>query len=249
MQFNIKSAMEYSSKLKNVISEVETSLRVNSVLTNRFASVEDSVNNIPAANNGIYKATVTHKKSTLNTILNKELADETVEVGATTDLAKLNPDDRLRLLDDLINERARIDYEIENIKNNSKITDAFSGREVTYDLGCQINKMYREYNSQVLQGLVEMNTELETTINGKMTDVSNTSDKGAVVVNYPIEISAKSNVNNKAVLEKYDDINNRCTINSAKLSEVEISKYFEFTPNFNLNPSIRSLIEKYQPSK
>ena len=53
----------------------------------------------------------------------------------------------------------------------------------------------------------------------------------------------------KDVLKQYDEINNKCTINSAKLSEVEISKFFEYEPKFNLNPSIRSLIEKYKEVK
>ena len=101
----------------------------------------------------------------------------------------------------------------------------------------------------VLRGLVEMDSTLKTTVTGKMTVVSGSDDKGSALVSYPIEIEAKSNVTNTDVLKQYDEINNKCTINSAKLSEVEISKFFEYEPKFNLNPSIRSLIEKYKEVK
>ena len=112
-----------------------------------------------------------------------------------------------------------------------------------------MRQMYREYNQGVLRGLVEMDSTLKTTVTGKMTVVSGSDDKGSALVSYPIEIEAKSNVTNTDVLKQYDEINNKCTINSAKLSEVEISKFFEYEPKFNLNPSIRSLIEKYKEVK
>ena len=248
MKFNIKSAMEYSSKLKNVICDVSNSLRANTSLINRYSNDND-VNEIPAVNNGIYTGTITHKKSQLNNVIGKNLDDEVIKVEPTSDLSQLSPDIRLKLLNDLMQERANIDYEIETIKNGSKIVDEFTGKEVTYDLGCQINKMYREYNQGVLRGLVEMDSILKTTVTGKMTVVSGSDDKGSALVSYPIEIEAKSNVTNTDVLKQYDEINNKCTINSAKLSEVEISKFFEYEPKFNLNPSIRSLIEKYKEVK
>ena len=49
MKFNIKSAMEYSSKLKNVICDVSNSLRANTSLINRYSNDND-VNEIPAVN-------------------------------------------------------------------------------------------------------------------------------------------------------------------------------------------------------
>lgn len=244
MKFNIKSAMEYSSKLKNVINEVSNSLRVNSSLINRYGAGEN-INDVPAVNNGIYSAKIIHHKSNINEVAGKNLTDEVVEVSAISDLAQLSPDVRLKLLNDLITERISIDYEIENIKNSSKITDEFTKKEVTYDLGCQINKMYREYNLSVLRDLVEMDSTLKTTINGRMTVVSGI-DNESLAVSYPIDIEATSRVTSANVLNQYDEINNKCTINSAKLSEVEISKFFEYEPKFNLNPSIRSLIEKYK---
>ncbi len=249
MKFNIKSAMDYSSKLKNVIHEVERSLRVVTSLEGSSFS-NNSINYVPAADDGMYKATITHKKSNLKSTVGRTFEDEEIKVEGSSDLAKLSPDTRLQLLNDLMIERVNIDYLIETTKNNSKITDEFSGKEVTYDLGCQINKMYREYNQNILRDIVEMDTELEKTTNGKVITVINadTADK-PTAFEYPITIKATSNVNNKAVLNKYDEINDKCTLNSAKLSEVEISKFFEFEPKFNLNPSVRSLIEKYKEEK
>lgn len=245
MKFNIKSAMEYSSKLKNAINDVERSLRINPVLMNRYGG-DEGVNNVPAVQNGIYSATITHHKSKVNDAVGVRLTDEEIKVEATADLAKLNPSVRLKLLKDLMEERANIDYNIESIKNSSTITDAFTGKEVTYDLGCQINKMYREYNSEVLKALVEMDSTLTTTYDGKLTVVSNSTDKSSATVFYPIDIEAKSNVDSSEVLKEYETINDKCIENSTNLSAVEISKFFEYEPKFNLNPSIRSLIEKYK---
>ena len=105
--------------------------------------------------------------------------------------------------------------------------------------------MYREYNSNILKDIVEMDSKLEMTTNGKVITVINSEDK-PTAFEYPVEIEATANVNSKEVLKKYDEINDKCTLNSAKLSEVEISKFFDFEPKFNLNPSVRSLIEKYK---
>lgn len=244
MKFNIKSAMDYSSKLKNVIHEVERSLRIATSLEgNRFST--NNVNNVPAAENGMYKAKITHKKSNLRDTVGRTFNDEVINVEGASDLAKLSPDVRLKLLNDLMEERVQIDYLIETTKNGSKIIDEFSGKEVTYDLGCQINKMYREYNSNILKDIVEMDSKLEMTTNGKVITVINSEDK-PTAFEYPVEIEATANVNSKEVLKKYDEINDKCTLNSAKLSEVEISKFFDFEPKFNLNPSVRSLIEKYK---
>ena len=248
MKFNIKSAMDYSSKLKNATYEIEVSLRTNGSLVNRYGS-SDEINDVPATDNGIYKATITHERSKISELAGKTFTDETIDVSASNDLAKLNPNIRLKLLSDLMKERTNIDYQIETIKNNSKIEDEFSGKEVTYDLGCQINKMYREYNTNVLKPLVEMNSELQTTINGKITVMTSQEDKTSSTFNYPIVIKAKSEVDQKDILKKYDDINNKCTLNSAKLSAVEISQFFDFEPKFNLNPSVRSLIEQYKEVK
>lgn len=239
MKFNIKTAMEYSSKLKNLTNEVENSLGVNSALTSRYDS--DSTD-VPATSNGLYSATVTHKKASLNKVLGKVLEDEVIEVKAKIDLAKVSPATRLQMINDLIEEREKIDYEIETAKNSNKIVDEFSGKEITYDFGCQVNKEYRKLLDAVLQPLINMNEELSTTINGRMIDIS--GEKSSVVV-YPIDIVAKSNVDSDEVLKQFEDIDNKVKLNSAKLSEVQITKYFEFEPKFNLNPSVRSLLQTY----
>ena len=239
MKFNIKTAMEYSSKLKNLVNDVESSLIVDSHLVNRY---DNDSNDVPATANGLYTATVTHKKSTLNKVLGKELEDETVEVKAKMDLPKVSPEIRLQMIQDLIEERGKIDYEIETAKNSNKIIDEFSGKEVTYDFGCQTNKEYRKFIDTILQPLTNMNEELSTTINGRMIDV--TGEKSSVVV-YPVEIVAKSNIDNNEVLKQFEEMNNKVKLNSTKLSEVQITKYFEFEPKFNLNPSIRGLIQAY----
>lgn len=246
MKFNIKTATKYSSELKEITLNLQTQLRVNSSLVpSRYSMSDDVANSIPATNNGFYTATVTHKKSTLNDVLDKELSDEIIEVSATSDFAKIDPNVRLQMLQDVIEERARIDYEIEKIKNTCTLTDSFSGKELTYDLGCQINAMYREYAKSVLENIVEMNSTLTTTLNGKIADVSKSGDKGNMALTYPIEIEAKSNVDTKAILNRLDDIRNKINENSVKLSELEITNHFDFEPKFSLNLSIRSLIEKY----
>lgn len=245
MKFNIKSAVKYSSALKNIILEVENSLRVNNSLVNRFGG-NDEVNSVPAANNGIYKATITHQKSKIENDISKKLDDEVINVEATGDFTKIDPATRLQILNDLIVERTHIDYEIEQIKNNSKIVDEFSGKELTYDLGCQINSLYREYKEGVLKPLVDMESKLTTTINGKTTIVTTSSEQASAIVTYPIQIEADSKVDSSEILKMYDEVNNKCNLNSDKLSEIEISKYFEYEPKFNLNPSIRSLINQYE---
>lgn len=247
MKFNIKSAVKYSSALKTAIGEVENSLRVNTCLTNRYGSMNDNdaISTIPSVVNGIYKATITHQKSKIGQEIGKELSDEVIEAEATGDFTKLSPELRLQILADLFEERTTIDIMIENLKNSSTIVDEFSGKELTYDLGCQINNMYRELEKGVLQSLVNMDSHLETTVNGKMTTVSNGEDKSSIVVTYPILIQAESQIKSSDILKRYDEIHQKCSLNSDKLSQIEISSYFEYEPKFNLNPSIRSLIEKY----
>lgn len=246
MKFNIKSAKKYSCALKSITEQVENSLKVNTCLTNRYGAGEgDYIYSIPSVNNGIYKAVVTHQKSKINQETGKDFIDEVVEVEATGDFTKLSPELRLQILSDLLQERANIDTEIENIKNGSTIIDEFSGKEFTYDLGCQINNMYRRYVEGTLQPLVNMDSHLETTVNGKLTTTSNGEDKSSIVVTYPILIQADTQVNGADILKKYDEINQKCNLNSDKLSQIEISKYFEYEPKFNLNPSLRSLIEQY----
>lgn len=242
MELNIKTARDYSSKLKNVIEEVKNSLRVNSVLINMYD--RDNVNTIPAVQNGIYKATVTHKKSSVNDAIGKELNDEVTNFEATGDLQKISPDIRLTMLKDLMEERAKVDYQIESIKNKSTIKDAFSGDQVTYDFGCQINNAYREYMKGVLEPLLNADKELNTVINGKMTAISDGDEKSSVIVTYPIEIKAELNVKGD-IVAMYEDIDNKIRENSARLSSVEISQLFSFEPKFSLNQTVKGLIAKY----
>jgi hypothetical protein len=243
MKFNIKSAVKYSSALKTVTVEVENSLRVNSTLINRYG--ENEVNSVPAVNNGLYTATITHQKSKVSNEVGKQLEDEKIDVKANEDFTQLSPETRLQILSDLLKERTAIDTQIENIKNSSTITDEFTGKELTYDLGCQINNMYREYEKTVLRPLVDMNSKLETTVNGKVTVTTSGEDKSSITATYPIVIEATANVKSSDILKQYDEVHNKCSLNSDKLSAIEISKYFEYEPQFNLNPSIRSLIEQY----
>ena len=119
MRFNIKTAMEYSSKLKNLTNDVENSLGVSNSLVNRY---DNDSTDVPATTNGLYNATVTHKKASLNKVLGKVLEDEVLEVKAKSDLTKISPAIRLKMVSDLIEEREKIDYEIETAKNSNKIS-------------------------------------------------------------------------------------------------------------------------------
>lgn len=244
MELNIKSARDYSSKLKNVIEEIKNSLRVTGALVNNFDR-DTNINSVPATVNGIYKATITHKKSSLNEVIGKNLEDEIITVEAQNDLAKISPDTRLTMLNDLMKERMKVDFLIETIKNQSTIKDSFSGENITYDFGCQVNNAYREYNEYVLKPLLNANKELNTVVNGKMTNISNSDERTSVTVAYPIEIKATLNINTD-ILTKYEEIDNKIRENSAKLSSVEISKFFNFEPKFSLNPSVKGLIAKYE---
>ena len=120
---------------------------------------DSNINFVPATVNGIYKATITHKKSCLNEVIGKNLDDEVIAVEAQNDLAKINLDTRLTILNDLIEERMKVDFLIETIKNQSTIKDSFSGENITYYFGYQVNKDYTEYNEYVLKPLLNANKE------------------------------------------------------------------------------------------
>ena len=245
MRFNIKSATKYSSSLKNVICDVESSLAVRDSLISRYGG-ETELEDMPAIKNGLYDAVATYKKSKLNNETGKELTDEVVNVSTKNDFCRISPEKRLKILQDLIEERNYIDYKIEEIKNTSTIVDEFSGRNLTYDLGAQINNSYRTFKENILKPLVEMNSTLNATMNEKIViAVGNGSEQTSINTTYPVLIEAKSLVNSSDILALYEDINKKCDENSAKLSEVEITKYFDYEPKFSLKPSLKGLISQY----
>lgn len=245
MKFNIKAARQYSSQLKDITNTIQNSLRTDSRLTTPFSD-KDDFSAIPAAQCGLYAVKVTHQKSKLNEVLGKEFDDEVLEINPKSDLAKVDVNTRLQMVRDLIEERTKVDYEIESLKNKETYVDAFTNKAVTYDFGCKINKEYRNFVSEVLSHIVEMDSKVTTTVNGKMQSVNSSDEKNTVTVTYPIEITGESNVKQADVMKDLEEINQKCLENSANLNVIEISKFFDFEPKFNLNPTVRSLIEKYK---
>ena len=140
MEMNIKDARQYSSQLGKAIDDVRNSLSVSSILTGGVfgRNSGDDLTNIPAGNNGIYKITITNKKSAINDLIKKSLVDETVDYNSKNDLTKVDVNVRIKMLKDLIDEKCSIDNKIENKKNNAYIKDAFSGQTLTYDFACQV---------------------------------------------------------------------------------------------------------------
>ena len=128
MRFNIKTAMEYSSKLKNLTNDVENSLGVSNALVNRY---DNDSTDVPATTNGLYNATVTHKKASLNKVLGKVLEDEVLD--------KLEAEDIDKYLDEQIDEVLNIEDSISEEQRDEIVAEIIKQKEdvltVLHELG------------------------------------------------------------------------------------------------------------------
>ena len=91
--------------------------------------------------------------------------------------------------------------------------------------------------------------KVEKIIESKMDYINNgfTKEQASFPIK-PISFSDDKKMYLDATIDDFD-INQKCLENSANLNVIEISKFFEFEPKFNLNPTVRSLIEKYKEEK
>lgn len=146
MKFNVKSAGQYS----NVLSEMIKKFGI------RGYDVERE---------GLVKVTEIAQKSKIVTG-KPELTfqDEEKENRPLDKIAQVNPMVRAQILKDLVDEKNRIDYEINKQKQALIIVSPFTNKEINVDLATKENSLYRHFLMENYNALLGINDdEIETT--------------------------------------------------------------------------------------
>lgn len=223
MKFSIKSAGQYSNKLSSLIRDLS------------FGYSMD--------NEGLVKITETHKKSQIKMgDLNTELVDEEKEIKPRNKIDQVDPMIRIALIEELIEEKNKIDYTINLEKSKISLVSPITKQTIGIDLALKENSLYR-------------NTLMNTTY-PQLLDVesSETENKGReqtiidgkeIILNYTIITKKESLVDNKVINAKYLELAEKLREESDEIDRLQTSTTFEFDNKFGLYDSRENLIEKY----
>ena len=140
MKFTIKSAGQYSNVLSGMVAEFSFGYR--------------------AGQDGLQKITEISQKSKIVTG-KPELTfeDEEKEIKPINKIAQVNPMTRIQILKDLVEEKNKIDYEINKAKQNLTITSPFSGEKIGVDLATKENTLYRRMVMKNMEDLFTQNKD------------------------------------------------------------------------------------------
>ena len=125
MKFSVKSAGQYSNVLSQMIAQF-------------------SIDGYDAEKEGLVKVTEIAQKSKIKTGKEEMVyEDEVKEKTPVRPIAKLDPVKRILIILDLVEEKNKIDYEINKAKQGLTIVSPFSNTEIGVDLAMKENALYR----------------------------------------------------------------------------------------------------------
>lgn len=225
MKFSIKSAGQYSNVLSEMIVKIG------------FVSCN-------AEEEGLVKKTEIAQKSKIITGKSElKFEDEEKEIKPIRRVAQINPMTRIQILKDLVDEKNKIDYAINENKKNLTVVSPFTGKEINVDLATKENSLYRF--SLMKNGYEEMlNVNSEEIESTKRMDLY--IDNQKMSFEYPVITKLESNVDSGKVNKDYSDLYEKTQQSSNLIDEALSSTLFDFDCKFPLYKNIEKIISMYK---
>lgn len=224
MKFSVKSAGQYSNVLSHMIAQF-------------------SINGYDAEKEGLVKVTEIAQKSKIKTG-KEEMAyeDETKEKTPVRPIAKLDPMKRMLIILDLVEEKNKIDYEINKAKQGLTIMSPFSNTEIGVDLAMKENALYRRTAMLNLENMLDVEEgEVEQT-----RKMSLLVDGVNMTFEYPFIIKKESLVDEGKVNELYEELHTKTQEASDLIDKALSSSTLEFENKFPLFKNIDKVIKMYE---
>lgn len=224
MKFSVKSAGQYSNVLSHMIAQF-------------------SINGYDAEKEGLVKVTEIAQKSKIKTG-KEEMAyeDESKEKTPVRPIAKLDPMKRMLIILDLVEEKNKIDYEINKAKQGLTIMSPFSNTEIGVDLAMKENALYRRTAMLNLENMLDVEEgEVEQT-----RKMSLLVDGVNMTFEYPFIIKKESLVDEGKVNELYEELHTKTQEASDLIDKALSSSTLEFENKFPLFKNIDKVIKMYE---
>lgn len=224
MKFSVKSAGQYSNVLSQMIAQF-------------------SIDGYDAEKEGLVKVTEIAQKSKIKTGKEEMVyEDEVKEKTPVRPIAKLDPMKRMLIILDLVEEKNKIDYEINKAKQGLTIMSPFSNTEIGVDLAMKENALYRRTAMLNLENMLDVEEgEIEQT-----RKMSLLVDGVNMTFEYPFIIKKESLVDEGKVNELYEELHTKTQEASDLIDKALSSSTLEFENKFPLFKNIDKVIKMYE---
>lgn len=224
MKFSVKSAGQYSNVLSQMIAQF-------------------SIDGYDAEKEGLVKVTEIAQKSKIKTGKEEMVyEDEVKEKTPVRPIAKLDPMKRMLIILDLVEEKNKIDYEINKAKQGLTIVSPFSNTEIGVDLAMKENALYRRTAMLNLANMLDVEEgEVEQT-----RKMSLLVDGVNMTFEYPFIIKKESLVDEGKVNELYEELHTKTQEASDLIDKALSSSTLEFENKFPLFRNIDKVIKMYE---
>ena len=224
MKFSVKSAGQYSNVLSQMIAQF-------------------SIDGYDAEKEGLVKVTEIAQKSKIKTGKEEMVyEDEVKEKTPVRPIAKLDPMKRMLIILDLVEEKNKIDYEINKAKQGLTIVSPFSNIEIGVDLAMKENALYRRTAMLNLANMLDVEEgEVEQT-----RKMSLLVDGVNMTFEYPFIIKKESLVDEGKVNELYEELHTKTQEASDLIDKALSSSTLEFENKFPLFRNIDKVIKMYE---
>ena len=223
MEFNIKSAGQYSNVL--------------SVMISRFQFGGNDVAE------GLVKKTETSLLSRIVTGTDTlKFEDEVEEIKPERKISQIDPMVRIKILEDLVTEKNKIDYEINKKKSTLNIKSPITGETINVDLAKKENALYK--NALMDNGykeLLDVNDSERKVIKNKELKIEDQK----IVAEYPVIIKTESKVDSGVINEKYAELYNKTQEESNLIDSALSGAFFHFDCKFPTYYSEEKIIAMY----
>lgn len=223
MKFTVKSAGQYS----NVLSDMITNFS--------FRGYDKTADGLVQVTEISQKSKIVTGKPELT------FEDEEKEIKPTNKIAQVNPMTRIQILKDLVEEKNKIDYEINKAKQNLTITSPFSGEKIGVDLATKENTLYRRMVMKNMEDLLGVEDE-EVELTKRM---SLSIDGQNMVFEYPVVTKKTSLVDEGKVNDMYAELHKKTQEASDLIDGALSSTSFEFENKFPLFKNVDKVIKMY----
>lgn len=224
MKFSVKSAGQYSNTLSDMIAQL-------------------SFREYNADNEGLVKVVETAQKSKIVTgKAELTFTDEEKEIKPVDRASQVDPMKRLEIIKDLVEEKNKIDYVINEQKRNLTIISPFSDKEINVDLATKENSLIRHAlmgNYTRLFGIDDEEKEYTRKMNLMV-------DNQVMTFEYPVIVKKTSLVDENKVNAEYEDIYVKSQKSSDLIDKALSSTSFDFDTKFPLYSNIDKVIKMYQ---
>lgn len=218
-KFNLKLAGQYSNNLSNLINEL---------MINPFTETDS-----------LFTIKELHQKSKIK-VGNEELnfQDEEIEREKTGRFKDITLEQRLKLIKDLVNEKAKIDSIISQKVKESKIKSVFTGEEIDIDLAKQENVLYKTKLLPSFEHVSKLSDEKSKSYGFQPVGFGDSISD----VKYSIEITKTVDVDKEFVENEKLDILKKLDEQSMLIDKIKTNSEFEFDNAYDIRETLNKLI-------